>query len=187
MSIVASASSDANIKTIVSSSHQAKLNSFQRSAFLHGPPPSSSGAVSFYIYIYINLSAGRSPCWAPTDPMFLAFNVVCKKFLLSLSYFPVLWKKQMQQTPHTYPVLVLPILLQQLQLLPSTVSLVLYVPFVSRHVLMLASGYVLCFLCNLDVVDSMLINRYHRCIIRNYYISLSNMNLFLFFSLHACF
>lgn len=70
----------------------------------------------------------------------------------------------MQQTPHTYPVLVLPILLL-LQL--STVSLVLYVPFVSRHVLMLASGYVLCFLCNLDVVDSMLINRYHRCIIRN--------------------
>lgn len=70
----------------------------------------------------------------------------------------------MQQTPHTYAVLVLPIL--QL-LLPSTVSLVLYVPFVSRHVLMLASGYVLCFLCNLDVVDSMLINRYHRCIIRN--------------------
>lgn len=45
---------------------------------------------------------------------------------------------------------------------------------------MLASGYVLCFLCNLDVVDSMLINRYHRCIIRNYYISLSNMNLFFF-------
>lgn len=70
----------------------------------------------------------------------------------------------MQQTPHTYPVLVLPILLL---LLPSTVSPVLYVPFVSRHVLMLASGYVLCFLCNLDVVDSMLINRYHRCIIRN--------------------
>lgn len=70
----------------------------------------------------------------------------------------------MQQTPHTYPVLVLPILLL---LLPSTVSLVLYVPFVMRHVLMLASGYVLCFLCNLDVVDSMLINRYHRCIIRN--------------------
>lgn len=62
-------------------------------------------------------------------------------------------------TPHTYPVLVLPI--QQL----STVSLVLYVPFVSRHVLMLASGYVLCFLCHLDVVDSMLIHRYHRCII----------------------
>lgn len=43
---------------------------------------------------------------------------------------------------------------------------------------MLASGYVLCFLCNLDVVDSMLINRYHRCIIRNYYISFSNTNLF---------
>lgn len=116
------------------------------STFLHGPPPSSLGAdsLSLYIYICITLSYLQvgPPCWAPTDPMFLAFNVVCKKFLLSLSYFPVLWKKQMQQTPHTYPVLVLPILpiLLLLQLQLSTVSLVLYVPFVSRHVLMLASG-----------------------------------------------
>lgn len=91
----------------------------------------------------------------------------------------------MQQTPHTYAVLVLPIL--QL-LLPSTVSLVLYVPFVSRHVLMLASGYVLCFLCNLDVVDSMLINRYHRCIIRNIiYYFFEYKFVYFYLSLHAWF
>lgn len=72
MSIVASASSDANIKTIVSSSHQAKLNSFQRSAFLHGPPPSCSGAVSFYIYIstylQVGLHVGHRPtqCFSPS-------------------------------------------------------------------------------------------------------------------------
>lgn len=141
MSIVASASSDANTKTIVSSSHPASFY-----IYLHGPPPSSLGADSLPLYIYICITLSYlqvgPPCWAPTDPMFLAFNVVCKKFLLSLSYFPVLWKKQMQQTPHTYPVLVLPILpiLLLLQLQLSTVSLVLYVPFVSRHVLMLASG-----------------------------------------------
>lgn len=96
MSIVASASSDANTKTIVSSSHPASFY-----IYLHGPPPSSLGADSLPLYIYICITLSYlqvgPPCWAPTDPMFLAFNVVCKKFLLSLSYFPVLWKKQMQQ------------------------------------------------------------------------------------------